>query len=269
MPEDDKTKGTADPVSDTGKVVDQDGAKKASDATGEEKPAPFDKDPRWKSAREDQRDYQALKTALGVESIEELLEIADLGKVLRAQGIDEEKVEKALVAQKEYERVQAYWADQEEKVRHEGETIEDREKRLTAENAELKRKSKDEEERRKGISEREKVAKDYDSEVKRIVQSDATIPENEKEFYWKFCGVENPTSNIDIANKEAIRKSIPSIAKILKDFKDVILENAAKNKGNIPRVPGAGASADSGAPKIKNLKEARATFKDRLKTMFQ
>lgn len=269
MIEADKTKIPADPGSDPGKVADDPGAKAALDAAKEkDKPPPFDQDPRWKSAREAEKNLQSLMTAIGAESVEELLDIADLGKELRTQGIDESKIEKALAAQKEYERVQAYWAEQEDKQRLESELPADRENRLAAENAALKREKKEEEERRKRGREREKIASDFDTEVKRLVQSDATIPDNEKAFYWKFCGVDNPTSNIDIASKEAIRKAIPSVAKLLKDFKDVILENAAKSKSSIPRVPGAGAPADSGAPQIKNLKEARATFTERLKAMF-
>ncbi len=265
----DLTKIPADPGSDPGKPADDPGAQTALDAAKEkDKPPPFDQDPRWKSAREAEKNLQSLQAALGVDSVEELLEVADLGKALRAQDIDEDKIQKALAAQKEYTRVQAYWAETEEKQRFDQETIEDREKRLMAENAELKRKNKDEEERRNRVAERERVARDFDSEVKRIVTADPTIPENEKKFYWAFCGVENPTANIDIANKEAIRKAVPSVAKILKDFKDTILENAGRTKANIPRVPGAGAPADSGAPAIKNLKDARKTFSDRLKAVF-
>ncbi len=266
----DKTKGTAAPGSDPGtKTDDQTGAKTGVDAAAQkDTPPPFDADPRWKSAREAEKNLQSLMTALDVDSVEALLEVADLGKALREEGVDEDKIKQALAAQKEYDRVKAYWAEQEEKQRLEGETPEDREKRLLEENRELKRKQKDEDERREQKARREKIAHDYDSEVTRLVSADRNIPENERKFVLALCGVQNPTSNINIASKDEIRKAYPEAVKLYMQIRDAVLENAAKGKTAIPRVPGAGAPADEGAPKIKDMKDARKTFREKLMAVF-
>lgn len=270
MPDDDKTKKTAISGSDPeAKVEDQPGAKKAADAAADgEKPPPFDQDPRWKAAREAEKNLQSLQTALGVDTPEDLLEIADLGKALRAEGIDEDKVKEALKAQKEYDRVKEYWAEQEERQRLESEAPEERERRLLAENRDLKRKQKDEEERREHKARREKIANDYDSEVTRLVSGDKTILENERKFVLALCGVQNPTSNINIANKDEIRKAVPDAVKLYMQIRDTVLENAGKGKAGIPRVPGPGAPADEGTPKIKDMKDARKTFREKLMAVF-
>lgn len=267
MAEEDKTKIPAKVEPDPTKVKDELGAKTPL-AEGE-KPPPFDQDPRWKSAREAEKNLQSLQTALGVESVEELLELADLGSKLREEGIDDKKIKGALEAQKEYDRVKAYWAEQEEGQRRLAETPDEKERRLDEKERRTRDKEHEEERRRKHLEEGEKVAKSYDSEVTRLVNADANIPENERNFYTFFLGVNNPSSNINISSKEAIKGAYSEAIKVLKDFKDVILENAAKGKGAIPRIPGSVIAGDLPPPKIKNLEEARKTMTERLANLFK
>ena len=268
--EEDKTKGTAKSASDAEKAAAETaGAKAAADAAADKDKPPFDQDPRWKSAREAEKKLQSLQNALGVDSVEELLELADLGSKLREEGVDDKKIKEALAAQKEYARVQAYWAEQEEKERLLSETPDEKERRLDAKERKLKEKEQEDERRRKQSEEGEKDAKNYDAEVTRLVTSDQSIPENERNFYAFFLGVNNPSSNINIASKEAIKGAYSEAIKVLKDFKDVILENAAKGKGAIPRVPGSAVPGDLPPPKIKTLAEARKTMTERLANIWK
>lgn len=270
MAKEDEIKETAQSASDAEKAAAAvAGAKAAADAAAEkDKPPPFDSDPRWKSAREAEKNLQSLQTALGVESVEELLELADLGAKLREEGVDDKKIKAALEAQKEYDRVKAYWAEKEEEERLLRETPDEKERRLEAKERKLKEKEESEERRRKQTEEGEKVAKSYDAEVVRLVGADSTIPENEREFVAFFLGVNNPSSNINISDKTAIKGAYADAVKTLKAFKDVILENAAKGKGAIPRVPGTAVPGDLPPPKIKNLHEARKTMTERLTNLF-
>ena len=267
----DPTKGTAQSASDAEKAATAAaGAKAAADAAAEkEKTPPFDQDPRWKSAREAEKNLQSLQTALGVETVEELLELADLGSKLREEGVDDKKIKGALEAQKEYDRVKAYWAEQEEKERLLTETPDEKERRLEAKERKLRDKEQEDERRKKHLEDGEKVAKNYDAEVTRLVTADASIPENERNFYSFFLGVNNPSSNINISSKEAIKGAYSEAVKVLKDFKDTILENAAKGKGAIPRVPGSQTPGDLPPPQVKNLAEARKTMTERLGNLFK
>lgn len=270
MAEDDKTKITAQSASDAEKAAEAAGAKAAADAAAEkDKTPPFDQDPRWKSAREAEKNLQSLQTALGVETVEELLELADLGSKLREEGIDEKKIKGALEAQKEYDRVKAYWAEQEEKDRLLHETPDEKERRLEEKEKKLREKEQEEERRRKQQDEGEKVAKNYDAEVTRLVAADTSIPENERTFYAFFLGVNNPSSNINISSKEAIKGAYSEAIKVLKQFKDTILENAAKGKEGIPKVPGSTIPGDLPPPKIKSLAEARKTMTERLANLWK
>jgi hypothetical protein len=269
MERDDKTKGTAQPGSEPGTKPDDKGGATPQPAAGDKDKPPFDQDPRWKSAREAEKNLQSLQTALGVESVEELLELADLGSKLRDEGIDDKKIKGALEAQKEYDRVKAYWAEQEEKNRQQTETPDERERRLDEKERRIKDKEHEDKRRREHLEEGEKVAKSYDSEVTRLVSIDTSIPENERNFYAFFLGVNNPSSSINISSKEAIKGAYAEAIKVLKDFKDVILENAAKGKGAIPRVPGSAIPGDLPPPKIKNLAEARKTMTERLGNLFK
>jgi len=261
-----QTKGTATTGSDPGKSDDKGGAT-PQPAAGEQS-TPFDQDPRWKSAREAEKNLQSLQTALGVDTVEELLELADLGSKLREEGVDENKVKEAIKAQKEYARVQAYWAEKEEEERLLKETPDEKERRLEDKERLLKERENEGKRRREQAEEGEKVAKAYDSEVTRLVSADASIPENEREFVSFFLGVNNPSSSINISDKTAIKGAYTEAVKTLKAFKDVILENAAKGKGAIPRVPGSTTPGDLPPPKIKNLAEARKTMTERLQTLF-
>lgn len=262
----DPTKGTAQPASGAGSTATPGaepgkaipGATPPATPTGEgEKPAPYDQDPKWKAARAAEKQLQDLLKANDCDTVEELLELVDLGQAVLTRGLKPDQLDQMVEKAKTLDKYEAYWKDEEEKRRRSEETPDQTLQRLEGEKKTLEQRQREDTDRKKMAEHARMAAEAYDSEVKKIIDLAEAVPEAERPFFYQFFGVGNPASQIDITDRKVVRQTVKDGLKILEDFKQSIIKNYLASKGELPRVPSAQGSPTPGKVGPKNLREAR------------
>ena len=266
----DEDKGTAgvasDATQDGGKGPDSStgtpGAKSSETPTDEVelgddgKPLPFDKNPKWKSARQAEKTLQRLMQANEVDSPEELEELAKTGKLVSGK-VDPTYLDEIIAKAETLTKYEAHWAQQAELKRRQDEEPDQTAARLDKENADLKRQLAE----RDSAEGSKKVLKDFESVVTTGIKSllpDA--PKEQSEFLAEFMGVGNPAVEVDITNKAAVAKVVKEGVRKFEKFKQQIISDYLEGKEKVPVVPRTGGGAQSGTGGIKNLRDARKIF---------
>jgi len=262
-------KGTALDGSDPsqgGKVPDsstgEPGAKAPDTPAGEVeldedgKPLPFDKHPKWKSARAAEKTLQGLMTANEVDTPEELMQLLTSGKAYAGKVNPEDLdtiIEKANTLSK-YEQI---WEQQAEEKRRAGEEPEETLARVTAENEALKQQMK----RQEITEDNQKALKGFDATVTSTVRAALPdLPKDEMAFALEFLGVGNPAVEVDITDKTMVAKMAKTQLKKVEAFKQIIIKQYLEGKMHIPDVPRGGGDTGSPTGEVKNLREARRAF---------
>jgi type I site-specific restriction-modification system R (restriction) subunit len=169
-----ENKGTAatgsEPVKDTTATA---GAEPAPDAKVDsstiEKPAPFDSDPRWKSARLAEQKLQGLLKANDLEDVDDLVALVESGKKVHGKVDDLDNIEELKKKAETLDRYNAHWARQKEIERRQTEDPNETIARLERESNELKTSKARDEQTKKETEEAEKSVKFYEGEVKSII----------------------------------------------------------------------------------------------------
>lgn len=265
MPDENTANGTgAEPVVETheGKSLTPESTEAqgaGSHPDGQEsKPSPFDKDPRWQSARQAEKTLQGLLTDLEVEDVDELKELLISGKQVSGK-LDPAKIDDLITKAETLERYEAYWKTQEEVARRAEEEPEVTADRLTRENVELKR----EQQARKIAEENKRTLETYDHSVKSgIKELLPDLPKDQMEFVLLALGVDNPALDIEIKDKVAVGRTVKAIAKRFETLKQNIIKGYVEGKEKIPTVPkgGGGEAPLSNSGEPKTLKESRKMF---------
>ena len=245
----DKT-ATADPST----AADKDG-KTASSTEGE----PWHKDPRFKQDLGLLKAAKSLMEKNKLDSVEDLVDLIESGNKIKGKQIDLERIDEIAAKAEKLDKYEAYWADQAEKKRREVESESETIARLEAElrNRDAYHRSR---EAQRQETERAKQAVDsYESEVKAIVRDDE-IPKEQRDFYHKLLGVNNPSNEIDITDRKAVRKAYADLKKDLDSFKQAVIADYLKGKEGVVKVGTTqGSTVSDTKPKIM-LKDARRIF---------
>ena len=254
----------SEPTKDTAKggAVPSEEGKTGTPSTGEEKPPPFDKDPRWKSARQAEAQLQSLLKANDLDTVDELVEIVDAGNALRGRQISSEDLDGLVERAETLKKYEAYWKDQEERKKREEEDPHDTLKRLDEEKKELLRREREREDKQKQVEKSRQYAEAYDSEVTKLVSTFEDVPESEKPFVEEFFGVNNPASSLDITDRKAIRSMVTEGRKRFEELRQTIIKNYVAGKSGVVHVPSSTGQSAETVTKIKNLREARKAFLD-------
>jgi len=240
---------------------------KLADATknadGTEKPAPYDKDPKWLKARAAEAALDAILQEHGLLDIEELKAELAKGRSL-SQVLGTRDAKKVLEDADYATKVRQHWDKEKAAKAIEGETPDQRVARLEKENEDLRRSS---EEYRSGIETREhaqKVVQNFGSEVDRVitaVTAEAPLPEHEKSLLKLFLGVENPANLIDIEDQVSVRKmardGIGQFQTLVQKIKQAAIDEyaAGKSKLTVDTTKGGSANVQTGVERKSKLPE--------------
>lgn len=174
--------------------------------TPEEKPLPYDKDPKWLKARAAEAALDKMLKTHGILDAEELEQRLargeDLGKLLGTRD------PKQLIEDAEYAaRVKTEWDKQKTAKQYEGETPDVKLTRLEKENEDLR---KAHETYKNSIESKEQanlVVNNFNKEVNRVISAqELPVAESERELLTLVLGIDNPSNSIDIADQTAVRK---------------------------------------------------------------
>lgn len=265
MPEDTNTaKAGAEPanteVKDTTATAGAEPAKDAKpDSSTEEKPVPWDKDPRWKTARTAEKKLTDLLKANGLEDPDDLVELIQHGKAVKGKLKDLNDLDGLIKDAEEIRSYRPYWEKQQELKRREQEEPEQTMARLEKELRARERADRAKEEARRQAEAAKTAIGNYERDVTGMVH-DMDIPKEQRDFVNKLLGVGNPTNDIDITDRKAVKRVVSDLLKEKEAYDQAVIANYLKSKGEVPKVSSSSAAATQETkPKIM-LKDARKIF---------
>jgi hypothetical protein len=89
------------------------------------------------------------------------------------------------------------------------------------------------------------------------------LPKEQQAFAMEFMGVNNPFNEIDITDRKAINRMVADQKKKLEAFKQSVIQDYIKGKGEIPKVGStAGAAPIQDKLKNRNLADSRRIVKE-------
>jgi len=225
------------------------------------KPLPFDQHPKWKSARMAEKKLQQILEANDLSDIDDLVELVNSGKIVKGKLGDlellDEIIEKALTL----EKYEAYWNEQENLKRKQGENPEDTIKRLEQELKEKDRKVKQIEESDEEIKQAKEAIKFYETEVSDLLGNVDNISKDQMPFLKEFLGIDNLSNEIDITDRRAIKGLVAGGIRKFEALKQQIIKDYRDGKETIPKIGSAGTGAEPEKPKIM-LKDARKALRE-------
>lgn len=208
-------------------------------AEGGEKPAPYDKDPKWLKARAAEAALDAILQEHGLLDVEELKAALAKGQSL-SQLLGPRDAKKVLEDAEYAAKVRQHWDKEKQAKALEGETPDARVARLEKENEELRRSS---EEFRNDVQTREhakKVVENFGTEVERVISAvvgETPLPAHEKDLLKLFLGVDNPANLIDIEDQTAVRKmardGIGQFQTLVQKIKQAAIDEYAAGKSKL------------------------------------
>ncbi len=232
------------------------------------KPLPWDKQPKWKVARQAEKRLDALLKANEIEDPDDLAELVQHGKMVKGKLKDLNDLDNIIKDAEEIRRYRPVWAEQEEKKRRE---VEDPESTIARLEHALKTKSVKEQQREyeRYQAEQAKAAiSGYDNEVKELIK-EMEMPKDQQGFILEFMGVGNPANDIDITDKKAIKRLVAEAVKKKEAYDQAVIATYLKGKDGVPKVGSAGTGTpELNKPKIY-LKDARRQLGETMKQMFQ
>ena len=86
-----------------------------ADAKPDSSPEPWHKDPRFKNDLGLLKAAKSLMEKNGLESVDDLVELAESGKKVKGKQVDLDRLEEIQKKAEELDKYEAYWKDQEEK----------------------------------------------------------------------------------------------------------------------------------------------------------
>jgi len=203
----------------------------------EEKPLPYDQDPKWKKARAAEARVEKIIEKYGYDDIDELEAALDEGKTI-SELIGKRDAKKLIEDSQTLQTYREYWEEEKRKEQEELEEPDERAERLAKELKTLKQQT---EEKEKTAQEKKKLAEalvDYEKIVENII-SQQKFSKEESEIATLLLGVKNPFNTIDIEDKLAIKKMAKENTAKFKSFVDKIRQEAVDEyaKGKSKFIP--------------------------------
>lgn len=230
-----------------------------SDSSTEEKPTPFDKDPRWKSARTAEKKLNDLLKANGMEDPDDLVDLIEHGKAVKGKLKDLNDLDSIIKDAEEIRRYRPYWQEQQERKRREQEDPEQTMARLEKELRAREKAERAREEARRQADSAKAAIGNYERDVTGLVR-DLDIPKEQRDFVHKLLGVGNPTNDIDITDRKAVKKVVTDLLKEKEAYDQAVINHYLKGKGEVPKVSSSSAAATQETKPKTMLKDARKIF---------
>jgi len=222
---------------------------------------PWDKDPRWKEWREQEKSMKALLEDSGVESLEELKGILEESGELKGKLADVD-LDSLFTKAETLDKYEEYWAAQDAKKKEDEEDPTETIRRLESEKRELQRERETDKNRQTEYDDAARAVKAYEKEVK-----SAAGDLSKDEFVMEYFGVGNKANDIDITDAKAVKRLVEEGIEKKKVYDQKVIKAYLDGKIELPKIP----SGDTGTTKqteVKTMKEARQALKDQVGKIF-
>jgi len=222
----------------------------------EEKPPPYDQDPKWKAARKAEARLDKLAEKHGYEDHDALIEAFEEGQdvrdVLGKRDIvtlirDSRRLTDFEAEHGALDQVIEVLANQSDDFYEDDPEV----RKIKEENLELKRRQEQDEHNRQ-VQERKATAlKNYTEDVTGIIDG-IEFPKEQKELATLLHGVQNPAMEVDITDRVAVKRMARSLTKRVEKIIGTIKQNAideyaAGKSGLVPK------ASDKKTPQEKDI----------------
>lgn len=236
-------------------AAEPDAKKSASSTEGE----PWHKDPRFKQELGLLKAAKALMEKNNLESVDDLVELAESGSKVRGKQVDLDRLEEIVAKAAKLDKYEAYWNAEAERKRREQEDPESTIARLEKELKHKEFTERQREERKRQAESARQAIDYYEREVSDQVK-ELDLPKDQAAYLMEYCGVGNQANDIDITDRKAVRKIIADGNKKFQALKQAIIKEYVDGKSTVPKMSSSSAATVTETkPKIM-LKDARKIF---------
>ena len=232
----------------------------AEDLDENGRPLPYDKDPKWKSARKAEKELSRLLEENELDSVEDLVELVKSGKAVVGKGLDEDRLEGLIARATKMDQVEEYWAQQREEQRRLEEDPEQTAARLERENAELKQRLSGKNE----LDASKRALEAFEKKTRTFIEGAVKdADKDDKAAFEFFMGVNHPFGEIDITDERQINKMGKQVLKTIEGIEQRAIKKYVEGKKNLVKIGSTSAPAAPGPQGgIRGLKDARAALRD-------
>jgi len=224
------------------------------------KPLPFDKHPKWQSARQSEKALKNLLEENELDSIEDLVELVQSGKAVVGRGVDPDDLDVLIAKAREMDLVKNYWAKQKREQESPDETLERQEREI----AELRRtliSKETSDSGKRALETFEKKTRSY------IENAGKELDKEDREAYAFFMGVNHPFGEIDITSEAQVNRMGKQVLKHIEGIEQRAIKKFVAGKMNILKIGGVSTPAAPAGKQIMSLRDARGALSDQLRNM--
>ena len=204
------------------------------DATGKtqtttpaaDKPAPYDKDPKWLKARAAEKALQDLKDEFGLASEDEVRSLLAKGKSLH-EKLGTRDADQLLKDADDLAKANKEKAKADEVQRRSGETPEQTITRLERNQQVLTKQLEENRRAQEDYAESERAITQYSQDITSVIDSlDEPVPETHRGMLATLLGVDNPMNEFDITDRASVRKAARGMVSKFNEFVKTVEQGA-------------------------------------------
>jgi hypothetical protein len=232
------------------------------------KPLPWDQQPKWKAARQAEKRLNALLKANDLDDPDDLEDLVKSGKVVKGKLSDLNSIDEILAKSAKLDSYEAYWAAEKAKHQKATEDPSERADRLERELEGEKGRKRFEENQKRQMEQTKQAISNYEKEVQTLI-GEIGVPKDQSPFILELFGVGNPSNDVDITDRKAIKKLVADGVKRLDAFKQSVIADYLKEKKGIVKT-GQGSEAVTGEKPVQtNLKTMRKSLHEQMSNLYR
>ena len=236
---------------------------------------PWHKDARFKEYNEERKSLLAANTKLqkllkanDLDDPDDLEELVSSGKMVRGKLADLNQIDELIAKAQKLDSYETYWAaEKDRKEREESDPV-TRAERAERKLEETEHRRRAEEGAKRQREETKAAIGNYEKEVTSLIK-ELGLQKEQEPFVLEMFGVGNPSNDVDIYDKKAIKRLVTDGQKKVEAFKQSVIAEYLKEKKGIV-LTGQGAESVGGEkPARINLKEAHKMAKEQISNLFR
>jgi hypothetical protein len=236
---------------------------------------PWHKDERFKEFLKEKKTLESANAKLqkllkdnDLDDPDDLEDLVKSGKVVRGKISDLNSIDDLIAKSARLDSYETYWAEQKKRQEKESEDPTERADRLERQLDAEKNLHRQEAAMKKQMDDTKRAIKGYESEVQSLIK-EVGIPKDHEPFVLELFGVNNPSNDVDITDKKAIKKLVQDGVKRVEAFKQSIIAEYLAEKKGIVKTGQSSESVTGEKTQRMGLKDAHKIAKEQISNMFR
>ncbi len=234
----------------------------------EGKPLPWNEQPKWKAARAAEKKLNDLLKANDLDDPDDLVDLVKSGRAIKGKLTDLDRVDELITKAAKLDSYEAYWAEQKKRTDKESLDPNERAEKAERELEQERNAKKFEAAQKRQVEETKRAIEAYESEVTSLIK-ETGVSKQQEPFILELFGVNNPSNDVDLTDRKAIKRLVADGVKRVEAFKQsVIAEYLAEKKGIVKT--GQGSESVTGEKTERmGLKDAHKIAKEQIVNLFR